>query len=531
MSDLNRYQNKKFLIVDDFAEFRTSLSNMLISLGAKEIDTAVNAEKAIELYQKHKHDVILCDYNLGDTSQDGQQLLEELNYREILRKDSIFIMVTAENSIEMVMGAIEFKPDSYLTKPFTKQSLKTRLDKVYEKKQYLLPVLSELNKQDYISAVKVCNQMLKSKHRYASNCLQIKGDCLLRLGLYQQAASVYHSINKQRPLLWSLIGFAKAQMGSGHFEQANRYFEKIISLNQHAVNALDLQAECLLALGEDEKAFEVLEQAVKISSKSISRLRLYADLAVAMTQYSIALMYYKKVIQLSKNSVSGNEEDIFKLLNTYINYIKTLNGSQLSKSKNELQSYIKNYQQTHKSDLQFITALEITKCIYLHYLGNEQDVTNYLTSICKNLTSLTDTRVFLKEQLSYFINHFPQIVQSAPIIADYCKNHSLIKSARYDPLLANKLYQQGLIAFANNKLIEAADNFRKASILSPQNITIALLLMTVLTRICEKQKQSQEVMQIIENCVRTIKNLDPADQRFTLFRKNLKTIRTLLAGK
>ena len=64
------------------------------------------------------YDIVLCDYNLG-AGQDGQQLLEELRYRHKLKNTSLFVMITAESSRDMVLGALEYLPDDYLTKPIT----------------------------------------------------------------------------------------------------------------------------------------------------------------------------------------------------------------------------------------------------------------------------------------------------------------------------------------------------------------------------------------------------------------------------
>ena len=69
-------KDKKILIVDDFAEMRSSLRNMLTPFDANDISMASTGEEAIELIAHNKFDIIMCDYNLGD-GKDGQQVLEE----------------------------------------------------------------------------------------------------------------------------------------------------------------------------------------------------------------------------------------------------------------------------------------------------------------------------------------------------------------------------------------------------------------------------------------------------------------------
>ena len=59
------YSNTRFLIVDDFSDFRTSLKGMLRDIGAKDIDMADRGEDALKLCAHKRYDIILHDYNLG----------------------------------------------------------------------------------------------------------------------------------------------------------------------------------------------------------------------------------------------------------------------------------------------------------------------------------------------------------------------------------------------------------------------------------------------------------------------------------
>ncbi|WAJ69074.1 tetratricopeptide repeat-containing response regulator [Catenovulum adriaticum] len=532
MSTINRYIDKTFLIVDDFTEFRSSLKNMLVGLGAKSIDAAANAEQAIGLYKQKRHDILLCDYNLGDESQDGQQLLESLTYREILRKDTIFIMVTAENSMEVVMGAIEFKPDDYLTKPFTKQALKTRLDKVYEKKQALRPLLSLLNKQNHIEAIDACDELIKARCKYMSSCLQIKGDCLLRIGDYSSALQVFTNVIKQRALLWALMGYAKAAIGLGQYQDAIEYLDKIYQLNPHAAIALDLKAETLMNLGEDTKACEIIAQSCILSPKSITRFRHQGDLAIKLNNPLLALQSYKKVIQLSKNSISAHEEDILKLLNTLSTCIYLANGSQINKLKTELQNLLKTYRHSYKDNAQMMIALEIINAIYWHKQQNQEKSHSSLSNMSQNLASISNGgRCFLRDQFAFLQTFYPELIQNSVQIVEFCKAQSITAITPVNVLKSNQLFERGLHTYEQGKTYQALNYLINAYTYSNNNITIALLLMSALTQQIKLDGPKHQYMKLIEMCVRTLKYLEPSDQRFTLFRQNLKSIKTILASE
>ncbi|MDQ7074921.1 MAG: response regulator [Gammaproteobacteria bacterium] len=119
-------QKMHCLIIDDFAFMRTSLKEMLRKSFQHPIDMVANGAQALEAMEERNYDVILCDYHLGD-DLDGQQLLEEARERQLLKAQSLFIIITAETSLPLVMSALEQRPDDYMAKPVTKEVLLHRL--------------------------------------------------------------------------------------------------------------------------------------------------------------------------------------------------------------------------------------------------------------------------------------------------------------------------------------------------------------------------------------------------------------------
>ncbi len=67
-------------------------------MGASHLDDAKDAINAMAKIKSQHYDVILCDYNLGE-GQNGQQFLEEAKSRNLLHYGTIFIMITAENTM------------------------------------------------------------------------------------------------------------------------------------------------------------------------------------------------------------------------------------------------------------------------------------------------------------------------------------------------------------------------------------------------------------------------------------------------
>src|SRR3989304_3987498 len=103
-NSVTNYAQKKFLIIEDFASFRAILKKILQSYSATIIDETATGEDGISKMALKKYDVILCDYNLGE-GKDGQQVLEEAKVRGLIGISTIFVMCTAENTMEQLMGA------------------------------------------------------------------------------------------------------------------------------------------------------------------------------------------------------------------------------------------------------------------------------------------------------------------------------------------------------------------------------------------------------------------------------------------
>ncbi len=124
--------NMKILVVDDFATMRKIIKNILTQLGFKNILEADDGTTALEILKKEKVDLIISDWNMPKMS--GLELLKAVRSNEET-KDIPFIMVTAEAQKENILEAIKYKVSQYIVKPFTPETLKEKLEKVFASKK------------------------------------------------------------------------------------------------------------------------------------------------------------------------------------------------------------------------------------------------------------------------------------------------------------------------------------------------------------------------------------------------------------
>ena len=122
----------KVLVVDDFQGMRTVLRDLVRAMGVQRVDTAANGKDALQKLKASRYDVVVCDYNLG-AGLNGQQVLDEARLHDWIGLSTIWVMVTAEKTPEMVTGVAEAKPDEYLLKPINQGMLQGRLERLLVK--------------------------------------------------------------------------------------------------------------------------------------------------------------------------------------------------------------------------------------------------------------------------------------------------------------------------------------------------------------------------------------------------------------
>lgn len=310
-------KGKKILVVDDYGEMRSMLRKMLGGFGADDITSAATGEEAIAMIGNKRFDIVLCDYNLGD-GQDGQQVLEEVKYRGHLPYSTIFIMITAESTAFMVMGALEYQPDEYLSKPVTATVLQARLQKVMEKKEGLLPLSRALENKDNAKAIELCDQLLASNPRNRFELLKLKCEELLEMKRFDGASELCNGVLTERDVPWARMGLGRIHFFNREYDEAQILFESIIAGNGAYVAAYDWLARTLREKGDHGAALDVLQRAVEWSPKSVPRQRALAETAELGNDYTTAEEARKKAIRVGKNSVLRQASDYANLAKTLV---------------------------------------------------------------------------------------------------------------------------------------------------------------------------------------------------------------------
>jgi len=310
-------KNKYILIVDDFAGMRTMLRNMLAPYRPEHIAEANSGEEALKLIQEHDFDIILCDYNLG-LGKDGQQVLEEIKERELLPYSSIYVMTTAENTSEMVMGAVEYSPDDYLSKPFTKEVLIARLKKLIKRKSSLKKISVATQQRDYEAAINFCDEQLSGEPINRFELLKIKAELLLRINEYDAVEDLVKSILEEREIPWALLYLGQAHYFRSKYDDARFIFEDLIDDYPNYLFAHDWLVKLHRANENYTEAQSILEKATIKSPKAIKRQQILAEVSYQNEDYDTSEASYKRITRTGKSSYYMGPEDYSGLAEVYL---------------------------------------------------------------------------------------------------------------------------------------------------------------------------------------------------------------------
>ncbi|NOZ52279.1 MAG: chemotaxis protein CheY [Gammaproteobacteria bacterium] len=123
-------KNMKILIVDDFSTMRRIIKNLLRDLGFNNTQEADDGNTALPMLQTGEFDFLVTDWNMP--GMQGIDLLKAVRAEGNISSLPV-LMVTAESKREQIVEAAQAGVNGYIVKPFTAQTLKEKIDKIWER--------------------------------------------------------------------------------------------------------------------------------------------------------------------------------------------------------------------------------------------------------------------------------------------------------------------------------------------------------------------------------------------------------------
>ncbi len=123
-------KNIRILIVDDFSTMRRIIKGLLHELGFNNIEEADDGNTALPMLRAHSFDFLITDWNMPGMT--GLDLLKNVRADAKLGKLPV-LLVTAEAKREQIVEAAQAGVNGYVVKPFTANTLKEKMDKIFER--------------------------------------------------------------------------------------------------------------------------------------------------------------------------------------------------------------------------------------------------------------------------------------------------------------------------------------------------------------------------------------------------------------
>jgi tetratricopeptide (TPR) repeat protein len=309
--------SKTILVIDDYAAMRRAIRDMLYTLEAVTVIEASNGVGAINAMMNNRFDVVLCDYNLGD-GKNGQQVLEEARLRKLIGQHCVFVIISAEQSTSMVLGAMDGKPDEYLAKPFNAQQLAGRLQRHFERKSFLAGVETEVLRGNLPKAIKLCDALLASgDKKMQTHLIKLRAELAINSGDYETARNLYRDILANRELPWAKLGLGIVEFRQNHYEHAVAIFEQLLKAQPMMMEVYDWLSKAYEELHKLSDAQAILSQAVHLTPQSILRQKKLAVTAERNGHFDVAEKAYQATMHIGKYSIHKSCEDFAGLAKVY----------------------------------------------------------------------------------------------------------------------------------------------------------------------------------------------------------------------
>ncbi|MGR8930505.1 MAG: tetratricopeptide repeat protein [Gammaproteobacteria bacterium] len=501
---------KSILIVEDYSVMRKTIRDMLYALEADDITEADNGENAIVEMVAKRFDIVLCDYNLGK-GKNGQQVLEEARVRQLLAPNGIFIIIAAEQSVAMVLGAMDSKPDEYITKPFNAQQLFSRIERNLRRKQYLENVEKEVQRGNYLTAIHNCELLLeKDDKKMRTHVIKRRAELATLIGDFDVARRLYWEILEQYELPWARLGLGIIEYQQTHFEKAVSIFEALLQENPMYLEGYDWLSKAYEAQDRPFDVQEVLNQAVDLSPQSILRQKRLAETADKNGNNEVAEKAYKAAVSLGKHSVYKTPADFTNLAKLYskidaspraLSTLKDMRHEFPNNPEAELRSAALEVQLHKQAGDDELAEKSLKKALALNeQLGNQtpKDLQLDLVRSCIIQSHAGQAEQILKSLIKTHIEDDSFIddirhMQSATGMAN--QTEAMIQATKRELVETNN---KGVTLYKQGRFNEAMELFEKAMSVMPDNKTISINMLKILIHDLKNTGISEEKLHRIQ---------------------------------
>lgn len=446
------YSDKHVLLVESSGNMRASIFYMLRSVGLSNIRATTVSNRALSEIAEHSYDIILLGHNVSDAFA-GIQLLEEARYRGYMKPTACWVFMTSDASQEAVLHAIDSKPDILITKPFTVDKLKGRLDALMIRRQRFTDIDRALESGDEEAALRLCLTRFKATDPEFDDAQLIACQILsqlMRYGEQQHLAEelYWRTRGKEAGLYW-----AEALMQQGMEAEAIGLLHDVIAANPLYMAAYDLLARAHEYQGDMDEAREIVKLATSKSPMGIPRQMELGRLATQTSKLDLAQGAYKRSITLGQKSCYKSAEPYLKLANVLRLGIDSESDNQIVDTERQFDALLAQASTQFRDDETLKVKGALLRAELARTLGREDEIDKY-THEAKQENSQLAKPLDLGKEIASFSGE----VISKPVPSGGSRGDVKAKAGR-DPEMSVKVNRQGVRHYNNGRLSQALRHF------------------------------------------------------------------------
>jgi tetratricopeptide (TPR) repeat protein len=469
------YSKCEFLIVDDFNKYREALKGMLQMSGAKGIDGSSTSKDALNRMRHKFYDVILCDYRMRE-GKDGRQILEEARFKKYIKPSAVFIMVSSESASDMVMGVMEYAPDSYLMKPFNQNMLDAHIKRALKRKYDIKPVYDALDKNQVDKAIQICQVLIEKNTKQKASLLKVQSGLLIDKNRPKEIIEPLNNLLLENDFNWARVNLGKAHYALHEYDKAISLFKQAIEKNVRTIEAYDWLAKCYCHIHDEKQAEEILLKAIQISPKAILRQMELGQLAFELNDMEVAEECFRDAISLGKHSVYKTPKNYSLLVKSLLPKMHGPNDAEAEKAASEALSTIKEMRHDYLNtpDVVFeATLLQAETHQTLGRFDEAKQMMEFANSMFEKVGNKLDPSIQVTLAETYYIMGDTEKAEklAEELLEKYPEDEHL--NRELGKIMENSpLNKEGMELYKDGHLEEALVKFKQAVDALPTSLSI-----------------------------------------------------------
>ncbi len=459
------YTHKKVLLIDSSGNLRSTIFYMLRELGVRNVKATTVNEKVLELIREESFDIILLGHNSSDAVT-GLQLLEEARFRGFIRPTAGWIFMTSDASQEVVLHAIDSRPDDLLTRPFSIDELKSRLDQLVSRKEVMAPVEQAIEAGDLEGAVQACDDLPRqdANRDYAR---RLKASLLLQLNRPDEAYAVLEPAFWQTPDKDLGLCMAQALVAMRRLAEAQDLLESLMEHYPLLIAAYDLMAQVCELSGDLEGARDMLQLATAKAPLGIPRQMELGRVATQTRVLELAEGAYRKSIVLGRKSCYRSPEPYLRLANIRRLEMQGADARRRIELRNDLDSQLNRAEYNFPRDNALKVRTALLRASVCTDLGEEQDARKYQQDAQRRNAELDQPLQLEREAL---------ILAGDPVPVVEPEVEPVESGKQHDQSMSDKVNRLGVKHYLAGKMSQAIRYFGLALEYDPGNAAALLNL-------------------------------------------------------